>query len=70
MELGKIYKNNIMTLRLIRVVNNNAAFEHLVDNNVQEYIVGTSCRFDGDTVTWGWGSYNLTRAQAIRLLNK
>lgn len=70
MELGKVYKNNIMTLRLIKSVNNNAAFEHLINGEVEDYIVGEYCRFDGDSVTWGWGSYNLTRAQAIKLLNK
>ncbi len=70
MELGKVYKNNIMTLRLIKSVNNNAAFEHLINGEVVDYIVGVYCRFDGDSVTWGWGSYNLTRAQAIKLLNK
>lgn len=66
--IGKIYRNNIMNLRLVSVAGNDAVFEHLMNGEVAEYIVGTKCDFDGDCVSWGWGSYNLTREQAMKRL--
>lgn len=67
MEYYKIYTNGQMKLRLIQQHFNKAAFQHLNDNGeVLEYIVGTGCLFNGDKVTWNWGSYNLTEEQAIK----
>lgn len=67
MEYYKIYTNGQMKLRLIQQHFDKAAFQHLNDNGeVLEYIVGTGCLFNGDKVTWNWGSYNLTGEQAIK----
>ena len=52
-----IFKNGEMVLRLIKKSGENAAFEHLVDGKVQEHIIGNSCKFDGNTVTWLWGTH-------------
>lgn len=67
MEYYKIYTNGQMKLRLIQQHFDKAAFQYLNDNGeVLEYIVGTGCLFNGDKVTWNWGSYNLTEEQAIK----
>lgn len=66
----QIYFNNVMTLRLIKKSGENAVFAHLINGEVQEYIVGKLCKFDGKSVTWAFGSYNLTKQQALRRLNK
>ncbi len=59
-----------MVLRLIDSVKGNSAFEHIIDGVVRECIVGQKCVFDGNTVTWGWGFYNLTKEQALKKLEK
>lgn len=60
MEVGKIYKNNVMVLRLVAIIGKNAVFAHLMNGETVEYIAGILCDFNGDEVTWGWGHYNLT----------
>lgn len=66
MEDCEIFTNGQMKLRLIQQQPDKAAFQHLDDNgDVMEYIIGTGCQFDGDKVTWNWGSYGLTMEQAF-----
>jgi hypothetical protein len=65
-----IFKNGEMILRLIKKSDEHAAFEHLVDGKIQEYVVGNFCKFDGNTVTWRWGTYNISKSLAIKLCTK
>lgn len=66
--IGKIYKNNIMTLRLVAIAGDNAVFEHLMGGEVTEYIVGIKCDFDDDCVSWCWGCYGYMKESAMERL--
>lgn len=66
--MEKIYRNNVMVLRLVAIASDNAVFERLMDGRIAEYIVGSKCVFNGDSVRWGWGSYGLTKKQALKKL--
>lgn len=55
---GRRYKNGTMNLKAIAKNGDSVLFERFNgDGTAYDYIIGTGCSFDGDTVSWCWGSY-------------
>lgn len=55
---GRRYTNGTMNLKAIAKNGDNILFERLNSNKTAyDYVIGKGCVFDGDSVSWCWGTY-------------